>query len=239
MVVGCLTTCVKHKNWLWGSSYFQLPKTFNCLLSLLEWVQLQKFEFNFFTCSFWFFSNPPICFAAQVLTLLSQNVVFPVWSISSVWVFRGGWKAVTPETNGHFSFPVRSCRPLSLCTCIFWCPHSVPAKPHYLLSIYAPCQADINFCFNIVVNKRKNDLAVWGRTAQTILKHGRWQRKRSFSAAPITWSKDLHKGERQALEENRGRPTDEHCISQQAGTCCCAPSTWGSILRQTWSCSWE
>lgn len=77
MVVGCLTTCVKHKNWLWGSSYFQLPKTFNCLLSLLEWVQLRKFEFNSFTSSFWFFSNPPICFAAQVLTLLSQNVVFP------------------------------------------------------------------------------------------------------------------------------------------------------------------
>lgn len=165
--------------------------------------------------------------------------VFPMWSISSVWVFCGGWKAVTPETNGHFSFPVRSCWRLSLCTCKFWCPHSVPAKPHYLLSIYAPCQADINFCFNIVVNKRKNDLAVWGRTAQTILKHGRWQRKRSFSAAPITWSKDLHKGERQALEENWGRPTDEHCISQQAGTCCCAPSTPGSILWQTRSCSWE
>lgn len=76
MVVGCLTTCVKHKNWLWGSSYFQLPKTFNSLLSLLEWVELQKFEFNSFTTCFWFLSNSPVCFAAEALTLFSQNVVF-------------------------------------------------------------------------------------------------------------------------------------------------------------------
>lgn len=54
----------------------------------------------------------------------------------------------------------------------------------------------------------------------------------------FTWSKDLHKGERQALEENWRKAINERCISQQAVTFCCAPSTLGSILSQTQCCSW-
>lgn len=111
-----------------------------------------------------------------------------------------------------------------LCILEFWCPLSVPVKPHDLPSIYAPCQATINFCLDLVMNMRKNNSAVCGRTAQTILRHGQWQRKRSFSA-PIMWSKDLHKGERQELEENWGKPINEHCISWQAGTLLCSQHT--------------
>lgn len=111
---------------------------------------------------------------------------------------------------------LRASRLVYLCILVFWCPLSVAVKPHDLPSIYAPCQATTNFCLDLVTNKRKNN-GVWGRTAQTILKHGQWQRKRSFSAPPIVWSKDLHKWKRQELEENWGKPINEYCISQQAG----------------------
>lgn len=96
--------------------------------------------------------------------------VFPAWSISSLLVFLGRQKAVISETNGHFSIHVWRCQFLGTCMHVFWCPHSVPVKSYYLLSISAPCQTTINFCFNLVTNKRKNNITGWGRTTQPVLK---------------------------------------------------------------------
>lgn len=58
-------------------------------------------------------------------------------------------------------------------TYVFGCSHSVPVKSYYLLSISAPCQTTVNFWFNLVTNKRKNNTLSHGRTAQPVLKRDR------------------------------------------------------------------